>query len=52
MEKIRKYKRNIFQNNINYRLSQIIRIRILQALKGKSKSKSTIKLLGCTIKTM
>ena len=52
MEKIRKYKRNIFQNNINYRLSQIIRIRILQALKGKSKSKNTIKLLGCTIEKL
>ena len=51
-EKIREHKRNKFRNNINYRLSQIIRIRILQALKGKSKSKNTIKLLGCTIEKL
>jgi hypothetical protein len=51
-EKIKEHKRNKFRNNINYRLSQILRNRIFQALKGKSKSKNTMKLLGCDIEKL
>ena len=37
------------QNDDNYRLTKICRTRIWQALKGKNKSASTMKLIGCSI---
>jgi len=38
-----------YRIDINYRLGLILRCRILGALKGINKSKSTMKLLGCSI---
>lgn len=40
-----------YANNIQYKLSQILRIRFLDALKSKAnKTKSVLTLLGCSIK--
>jgi len=43
-----KYIKQYKKENINYRLSELLRSRIYSALKGITKSKSTIQLLGCT----
>ena len=48
-ERRRNHVNNRYQTDINYRISKICRTRILQALKGLSKSASTMKLIGCTI---
>ena len=45
-----KWARNQYKTNPNFKLSQIIRIRLLDALKNKNnKTESAVKLLGCTI---
>lgn len=39
-----------YKNNIQYKLSQILRIRLIDALKGKiNKSKSVLDFLGCSL---
>ena len=43
------YRKNKLQNDINYKLATILRSQISKVLKHNSKSKSTIKLLGCEI---
>jgi hypothetical protein len=44
------WNKNYYKNNINYKISQILRIRLLDALKNKkNKIDSSIKLLGCSI---
>jgi hypothetical protein len=53
-QKSKEYKKNWnknqYQNNINYKISQLLRIRLLDALKcKKNKIDSSIKLLGCSI---
>ena len=48
-EKIRKYENEKFKRDPNFKLAKIIRTRITSALKGKSKSKSTLELLGCSV---
>ena len=52
-DKIRKreriYLKNRRMSNIGYRLEKNLRKRIWDALKGNSKSKSTMKLLGCSL---
>ena len=48
-EYLRDYERNRYRTNINFKLRRICRTRIRQALKGISKSASTMKLIGCTI---
>ena len=45
----REYENRRYKTDINFRVSKICRTRILQALKGLSKSASTMKLIGCTI---
>ena len=41
--------RNRLRKDPNFKLAKNLRIRILKALKGKYKSASTMKLIGCTI---
>ena len=47
-ERRRNHQKNRYQTDINYRISKICRARLSQALKGVSKSASTMKLIGCT----
>ena len=46
------YTRNRRKNDINFRVEGSLRTRIRKAVKGLNKSKSTIKLLGCSIKNV
>lgn len=46
---INDYNKNKLRTDINFKLAGNLRSRIKDALKNNSKSKSTIKLLGCTI---
>jgi len=48
-EKIRKYIKNKKKLDINFKISEILRSRIWNVLKGKYKSAKTLELLGCTI---
>lgn len=48
----RQYINNKLRIDINFKLAQNLRKRINKALKGISKSKSTINLLGCSIKEL
>ncbi len=41
--------RERYKNDINYRLSMNLRNRIIEVLKGKNKSATTMEFLGCTI---
>lgn len=41
-----------YQEDINYRIKEILRKRLLGAIKGRNKSASTMKLLGCTIEEL
>jgi hypothetical protein len=46
----RKWSKNRYKNNINYKISQLLRIRLMDALKEKNnKIKSSIEILGCSI---
>ena len=47
-EKVNAYLRNKRKNDINFIVFDRIRLRTLKVLKGVNKSKSTIKLLGCS----
>jgi len=47
-----KYWRNRYHNNIEYRIIRTIRGRIYRVLRNNSKSKSTIDLLGCSVKEL
>ena len=44
----RNYRRNRYSNDAVFRLTDILRSRLHNALVGKNKSASTIELLGCT----
>ena len=48
-DKRRIYKRNKHKTDLNFKLSQNLRTRVRAALNGKSKSKNTLKLLGCSV---
>jgi hypothetical protein len=48
-DKIRIYERNKRKTDLNYKLADNLRGRIRCVLKGKSKSKNTLKLLGCSV---
>lgn len=48
-EKRRRYRRKRRKENPNYKLAENLRVRLYSALKGESKSASTIALLGCSI---
>jgi len=50
--KIRKHLLNKYHNNLQYKLSNILRKRIQKVLKGYSKSKNSMDLLGCTIEQL
>ena len=52
MIQINKYLRKRRKNNINFKLAHNLRNRILKVLKGINKSKSTIKLLDCSIEKL
>ena len=41
--------RNRYKTDINFRLTELCRRRLRHALKGNSKTASTMKLIGCTI---
>ena len=43
------YEKNKRHNDIGYRLASYLRTRIWNVLRGNNKSKSTIKLIGCSI---
>ena len=47
-ERRRNRQNNRYNTDINYRLLTICRARLQAALKGESKSASTMKLIGCT----
>jgi len=49
LEQIKKYRRNRNKIDINFKLTNYLRKRIWAALKGICKSKSTLKLLGCSV---
>ena len=51
-EKINKFLLKKYHNNFQYKLSNILRKRIIKVLKGYSKSKNTMNLLGCTIEQL
>ena len=51
-DKIRKHLLNKYHNNLQYKLSNILRKRIQKVLKGYSKSKNSMDLLGCTIEQL
>jgi len=44
------WSRNQYKNNINFKITQLLRIRLIDALKGKTnKIDSSLKILGCSI---
>jgi len=45
----KQYKKNKYHTDINYKISCYLRTRIWGALKNNSKSKSTMRLVGCSI---
>jgi len=51
-DKINKYLLKKYHTDINYKLSNILRKRILKVLKGYTKSKNTMDILGCTIEKL
>ena len=51
-DKINKHLLNKYHTNTNFRLKNILRLRIVKVLKGTNKSTSTMKLLGCTIEKL
>lgn len=46
---MKKYSKSRYDNDLDYKLLAILRARLVAAIKGKNKSKSTIELLGCSI---
>jgi len=48
-DKMRIYERNKRKTDLNFKLSGNLRTRVRQVLKGKCKSKNTLKLLGCSV---
>jgi hypothetical protein len=48
-ESRRRYESNKRKNNLNYRLTKVLRNRLFAALKGRAKKSTTFELLGCTI---
>jgi len=48
-DKIRIYERNKRKTDINFKLSDNLRARVRAVLKGKSKSKKTMALIGCSV---
>jgi len=51
-ERVRIYKRNRRKTDISYRLCHNLRRRLSHALNGRTKSASTLTLLGCTIEKL
>lgn len=47
---IRKQKKERYKNDICYKLSSVLRSRVLRALKTDSKGRKTFDLIGCTVK--
>ena len=48
-DKRRTYDRNKRKTDLNYKLTDNLRNRVRKTLNGKSKSKNTLKLLGCSV---
>jgi hypothetical protein len=48
-QRTRKWQKQHLKTNLNYKIKKNLRNRILNALKGCSKSQRTMKLLGCNI---
>jgi hypothetical protein len=48
-DKRRIYERNKHKTDINFKLSKNLRRRVRQALNGRSKSKKTLNLIGCSV---
>ena len=51
LERCKKYKNNKYKTDINFRLIKRTRNRLYEALNGKSKSSSTLDILGIDIET-
>jgi hypothetical protein len=49
IKKIVERQRNKLKTNINYKIAHYLRTRLNKVLKGERKSKSVLKLLGCTL---
>jgi hypothetical protein len=47
--RLRIYYRNKIKTDINFKLAKNLRTRVVNALKGKSKSQNTLELLGCSV---
>jgi len=45
----RQYKRRLYNDNVLFKIQQLLRARLYDALKGKAKGGSAVKDLGCTI---
>jgi hypothetical protein len=45
----RKYCKNKYKNNLNFKMASLLRTRIRLALKGNPKISTTLKLLGCSL---
>lgn len=52
LKKIKNYISNRIKTDVKFRLLRNLRLRIWESLKGKIKSESTIKLIGCSIKNL
>jgi hypothetical protein len=49
----KEWSKNQYKTNIQFKLSQLLRIRLIDALKGKiNKFESTLELLGCSIEEL
>ena len=51
-EKRQNRMRNKYKTDINFRLTDLCRRRLSQALKGNSKTASTMELIGCTVEEL
>lgn len=47
--RVRKWKRSSYANNLDYRLTHVLRARLRHALRGVAKASSAKRLVGCTI---
>ena len=50
LNRTKKYRQIKYKNDINFRIKNNLRSRLYAALNGKTKSKRTLELLGCSIK--
>ncbi len=49
LERNKKHRKKRYNSDIEFKIIDILRSRLFAALQGKNKSKSTLKLLGCSV---